>query len=183
MRLTLVGLTFLFFVGFAPLSQAASDSELSNHARSLINTFQVMCTLELPNFEHIDAKATAMRMQLQADNKAASPGDTVTHSKSWMGGLTTGPFVLLLDEMSGSKGKSTSCAILGNVPDLDAFRADATNMIKLPAVPPPEMRGDGSRSYVWDGFFGPGTTLILRDFKPSGKPGVMLKLVTMDRHR
>jgi hypothetical protein len=181
MRLSLSSLIFLFFVSVAPRSEAASDNELSpDRAQSVINTFQIMCTLELPNFEHIDAKAAAMRMPVQADNKVASPGDTVTHSKSWMGSLTTGPFALLLDEMSGSKGRTTSCAIVGNVPDLDAFRADAVSTMKLPAVSPPELRSDGSRSFIWERSFGPGTTLILRDFKPSGRPGIMLKLLTMD---
>jgi hypothetical protein len=184
MRLSLFGLIFLFLVSVTARSQAASDNESSlTRAQSVINAFQVMCTRELPNFEHIDANATAMRMQLEADDKTASPGNTVTHSKSWMGSLTTGPFVLFLDEMSGAKGTSTSCAIVGDVPDLDAFRADLLTIMLLPAVPPPEMRGDGSRSFIWDGILGPGTTLILRDFKPSGKPGVMLKLLSMIGHR
>jgi hypothetical protein len=184
MRLSVVSLIFLLVVSVTSRSQAASDNPISfDRAQSVINTFQILCTIELPNFEHIAATATAMRMQLQADNNVASPGDTVTHSKSWVGGLTTGPFLLLLDEMSGSKGRSTSCAVAGDVPVLDDFRADAVNAMKLPAVPSPDMRSDGSRSFIWDGTFGPGTTLILLDFKPSAKPGVMLKLLTMDGRR
>ena len=184
MRLPLLGLIFLLVVGPAALSRAADDNKLPlTRDESVINTFQVMCTLELPNFGHIDAKAAAMRMQLQGDNKADSPGNTVTRSKSWVGSLTTGPFVLLLDEMSGPKGKATGCAIVGNVPDADAFRTATVKVIKLPSIPQPDMPSDGSRSYVWDGFFGLGTTLILRDFKPSGRPGVMLKLVAMEQGR
>jgi hypothetical protein len=184
MRLLFSGLALLFVVNMAPRSQAAGDDNLSvNRVQSVINTFQVMCTLELPNFEHIDSKATAMRMQLRLDNKVTTPGNTVTHSKAWIGALTNGPFVLLLDEMSGSKGKSTSCAVVGDVPDLDAFRAEAVKAMKLPVAPPPEMGGDGTRSFVWDGSYGSGTTLILRDLKPSGKAAVMLKLLTLDAHR
>ena len=184
MRHSLLGLIVLFVVGAAPLSQAADDKKLPlTRDESVINTFEVMCNLELPNFEHIDEKATAMRMHVLGNNEAPSPGNTVTRSKSWAGSLTTGPFVLLLDEMSGAKGKSTGCAIVGDVPDVDAFRTSAVKVMKLPAVPQPEMGSDGSRSYVWDGFVGPGTTLILRDFKPSGKPGVMLKLLAMERAR
>jgi hypothetical protein len=138
-----------------------------------------MCTLELPNFEHIDAKATAMRMQLQADNKGTLPGNAATHSKAWAGSLTTGPFVLLLDEMSGQKGKATGCAIVGEAPDLEAFRTEAINTMKLGVMQNPEMGADGSRSFIWDNIYGKGTTLILRDFKPAGKPGVMLKLLSM----
>ena len=184
MRHSVLGLIFLSFMSVTPRSQAVGDNELPfNRAQSVINTFEVMCNLELPNFERIDSKAAAMRMQLQVDNKVALQGDAVRHSKAWMGSLTTGSFALLLEEMSGAKGRLTSCAIVGEVPDVDAFRAEAVNTMKLPAVPTPEIGGDGSRSFIWDRISGPGTTLILRDFKPSGKPGVMLKLLSMDGRR
>jgi hypothetical protein len=168
------------FVAAAPVSHAVAEDKLSaTRADSVINAFQVMCTIEPPNFEHIDEKAGAMRMHLQHDSKAPSPGNTVTRSKSWASTLTTGPFALMLDEMSGSKGKSTSCAIAADVGDTDAFRSTAITVMKLPTSFQPEIRNDGSRSYVWNGIYGKGSTLILRDFKPIGKPGVMLKLLAM----
>lgn len=152
-----------------------------NRAQSVINAFQVMCTLELPKFDAIAAKATAMRMQLQSDNKAPGPGGTNVRQKVWGGGLTTGPFAVFLDEMSGAKGTATGCAVIAEVPDVDAFRTEAVNTMKLEAMKVPELGADGSRSYIWEGIYGPGTTLILRDFKPSGKPGAMLKLQSMQR--
>lgn len=152
-----------------------------NRAQSVINAFQVMCTLEIPKFDEIAAKATAMRMQLQADNNAPSSGDVTRRQKVWGGGLTTGSFALLLDEMAGPKGTATGCAITAEVPDIDAFRTDAINAMKLSAMKSPESGADGSRSFVWDSVYGPGTTVIVRDFKPSGKPGVMLRLVSMQR--
>jgi hypothetical protein len=148
-----------------------------NRAQSVINAFQVICTLELPKFERIDQKATAMRMQLQSNDSKPSAGNTVMRSKSWFGSLTDGEFILLLDEMSGAKGRTTSCAIVADVPDRDAFRAEAIRIMKLPPAPAPEFRNDGSRSYFWDGVFGADTTVLDRDFAPSGKPGVMLKLL------
>ncbi len=167
---------YLLSTGSAAL--AASDNHLpQNRSQSVINAFQVMCTLELPNFEHISAKATAMKMGLQVDEKQASLDDVVTRRKSWVGNLTTGPFVLFLDEMSGSKGKSTACAVAAVVPDTDMFRSEAVTMIKLQTDPKPEIDRDGSRSFVWNGVFGPESIVILRDFKPIGKPGVMLKLL------
>jgi hypothetical protein len=83
-----------------------------------------------------------------------------------------------LDEMSGAAGKTTSCAIVADVPDRDAFRAEAIRTMGLPDAPVPEFRDDGSRSYFWDGVLGPGTTIVDRDFAPTGKPGVMLKLLS-----
>ncbi len=174
-----------FLLAILPLSVAFSanaennDKLPFNRVQSVINAFQVMCTLELPKFEPIEAKATAMRMQLQTNNNGTLPGNAATRSKSWAGSLTTGPFILLLDEMSGPKGKTTSCAIVAEVPDLDIFRTEAINTMKLAAMQTPEMGADGSRSFVWDESYGKGTTLILRDFKPTGKHGVMLKLLSM----
>jgi hypothetical protein len=55
--------------------------------------------------------------------------------------------------------------------------------MKLSPVPSPEMGSDGSRSFIWNGVFGQGTTLILRDFKPAEKPGAMLKLIAVDSPR
>ena len=181
MSLPRVGLVVLLLAIATPRSLAESaNPSAPSRSQSMIDTFQVMCTLELPDFERIAAKATVLRMRPEADSKPSAPGDSGFRSKSWIGNLTTGPFVLLLDETTGPKGKATSCAIVGEVPDLDAFRADAVAAMKLPAPAPPEMGNDGSRSFIWDRGFGPGTTLILRDFKPAGKPGVMLKLISAE---
>ena len=180
MSLPRVGLVVLLLaIATGSLAESANPSAPSR-SQSMIDTFQVMCTLELPDFERIAAKATVLRMRPEADSKPSAPGDSGFRSKSWIGNLTTGPFVLLLDETTGPKGKATSCAIVGEVPDLDAFRADAVAAMKLPAAAPPEMGNDGSRSFIWDHSFGPGTTLILRDFKPAGKPGIMLKLISAE---
>jgi hypothetical protein len=178
MHRTLFGLAMFIFAAVASQAVAAENNPLHfNRAQSVINAFQVICTLEPLGFERIDQKATAMGMHLQDNKSGPSAENTVTRSKGWVGALTDGPFVLLLDEMSGAKGKSTSCAIVADVPDRDAFRAEAIRTMKLPDAPAPEFRDDGSRSYFWDGVLGPGTTVLDRDFAPSGKPGVMLKLL------
>ena len=181
MSLARAGLVVLILAIGTPRSMAESaNPPPPGRTQSMIDTFQVMCSLELPDFERVAAKATVLRMRPEADSKLNAPGDAVFRNKSWIGNLTTGPFVLLLDETTGPKGKATSCAIVGEVPDLDAFRADAVAAMRLPAAAPPEMGNDGSRSFIWDRSFGPGTTLILRDFKPAGKPGIMLKLISAE---
>lgn len=184
MRRKLFGLGVLIFAGAISQTAIARDTRPHlNRAQSVINAFQVICQLELSNFtfERIDQKATTMGMQLQSNDSGPSAGNTVTRSKSWAGALTDGPFILLLDEMSGAKGKTTSCAVVADVPDRDAFRAEAIRTMKLPDAPAPEFRNDGSRSYFWDGAFGAGTTVLNRDFAPNGKPGVMLKLLVSER--
>jgi hypothetical protein len=179
MRRMLYGLGLFVFLSAPSQSIALENNPVHlNRAQSVINAFQVMCTLEPLKFDRIDQKVAAMRMQLQFNKSGPSPGNTVTRSKSWFGTLTNGPFTLLLDEMSGAKGRSTSCAIVADVPDREAFRAEAIRTMKLPDAPTPELRDDGSRSYFWDNVLGPGITILDRDFAPSGKPGVMLKLIS-----
>jgi hypothetical protein len=177
-RRILFGFAALIFAAAGSHAAAAENTPLHlNRAQGIINAFQVICTLEPLKFERIDQKAAAMGMRLQSSNSAPSAANTVTRSKIWFGTLTDGPFFLLLDEMSGAKGKSTSCAIAADVPDRDDFRTEAIRTMKLPAAPAPEFHDDGSRSYFWDGVRGPGTTILDRDFAPSGKPGIMLKLL------
>jgi hypothetical protein len=179
MRRTLFYVGTFVFAATRLQNAAAEDNPLHlNRAQSVINAFQVICTLEPLSFERIDQKATRMGMQLQDNKSGPSARNTVTRSKVWFGALTDGPYILLLDELSGARGKTTSCAIAADVPDRDAFRAEVINTMKLPEAPAPEFHQDGSRSYFWDGALGAGTTILDRDFAPTGKPGVMLKLLS-----
>ena len=155
----------------------AADAPVFTRAQSVINAYQIMCTLELPNFAHLDAKAIAMQMQVRGDTTVPSGDQRVVHSKAYGGDLKDGAFLMMIEELTAPDATVTSCAIGADVPDRDAFRADAVHEMKLPEAPPPEIRDDGSRSFEWPMPFGPGTTFILRDFQPSGKPGVMLKLI------
>jgi hypothetical protein len=179
MRRTLFSLALSIWASAAfPALAEADNQPPMNRAQSVINAFQVMCTLELPNFDHLDARAAAMKMTLQANKSGPSANDTITRSKIWAGGLKDGPFLLVVDEMTGAKGRSTACAVVGEVPDVEAFRSEAIDTIKLQGDPVPEMGNDGSRSFVWNGHFGPGTIVIMRDFAPTGKRGVMMKLLS-----
>jgi len=177
---TLVGFSLFLIAGsnFQVLAQKSDPLPL-DRAQSVINVFQVICQLELPDlsFERIDGKATTMRMPLQESTSAPSADGSVTRHRSWIGGLTDGPFLLFLDDSAGPKAQRTSCAVVADVPDRDAFRAEVVRTLKLPGDPAPELGTDGSRSYYWDGALGARTTIIDRDFAGSGKPGVMLKLV------
>ena len=154
---------------------AASPS--SDRNGSLINSFQVMCNVSVLDFDRIASRATAMHMQVQNAQPVSADGGVETEHKAWLGQLTTGPFGLLLDRMSGPKGTVTSCAVIGPVPDTNLFRAVFLQDMRLQA-PDPEI-ANGARSFTWPNVFGAGDTLILRDMTPSGQPGVMVKRVSM----
>ena len=166
----------MFVVVLRP-AYAASPSSPSRDA-SLINTFQVMCNLTAPNFEGISARATATHMQVQDAQPPSTDGNVQTEHKAWLGQLTTGPFGLSLDRLSGPKGTSTSCAVFGPVANPDIFRNELVKEMKLQVANSPEV-ANGARSFEWPNSTDAGTTLILRDLTPSGKPGVMIKILSM----
>jgi hypothetical protein len=168
----------LLVVTCAAGSVAAQDNAPKlDRAQSVINAFQAICTLEPLNFDRVDQKATLMNMPVQANKSGPSDSNGTIRQKMWTGGLTDGPFLLMLDELSDARGRTTACAVVADVPDREAFRSEVIRTMQLPEPRAPELGNDGSRSYVWDNAMGKDTIVIERDFIPSGKPGVMLKLI------
>jgi len=151
-----------------------------SHEQALINTFEVMCNLEPPNFEHLAARATAMRMQPEDVAPLQLPNNLTLRRKAWNGKLTTGPFSLLVDETVGSMGTITTCAIASSVPDVNAFRAEVMRELHLSTEPQPTLLG-GHRAFIFKNFQGEGTGLVVEDLTPSGRPWIMIKLVSIKK--
>jgi hypothetical protein len=61
-------------------------------AASLFNSFEVICNVGTPNFEHLTALAAAMRMKVLEDRSETAPGADTLQRKGWFGMLTTGSF-------------------------------------------------------------------------------------------
>jgi hypothetical protein len=163
-----------------PLHANAEDEAKPqlDRPRSLLNAFEVMCNLNAPDFQRLSAQAAAMRMKVLEDDSESAPAGETVQRKAWVGALTTGPFALRIEKMSGAKGLATSCGIEGPVPDVDAFRDIVIKTLHLAASPAPEVI-EGSRTYYWDNYAGDGTTAIVRDMeRPSGH-FVQVKLVRM----
>jgi len=143
---------------------------------SLINSFQVLCTLEKPSFARIDAKAAAMKLQVNQDVRNAAG-----RSKSWNVTLTSGPHQLVATETTGPNGHIVMCGI--SAPDADgaSFRADLIRVMKLG---PPDNDGvlanGAMRTMVWKNEYGPNTALQFFDAEPAGKPGAMLDDISIE---
>lgn len=161
---------------FGALAQTAPGSLDQDHA--VLDTFEVMCNLELPVFADISAKASAMHMLRKDSTSAPSANGALVRHETWLGKLTTGPFALLLDEMTGAKGTVTSCAVAAQVPNADAFRAAMIHDMKV-SPDTPQTDENGQRSTEWRDIYGPGTALILRSVDRAENPSVMVKLVSM----
>jgi hypothetical protein len=80
-------------------------------AASLFNSFEVICNVATPNFEHLTALAAAMRMKVLEDTSETTPDADTLQRKGWFGMLTTGSFALRIEKMSGAKGVATTCAL------------------------------------------------------------------------
>ena len=64
---------------------ATAAGPLANHDDAVINTFQVMCTLEPENFERISATAQAMSMRKSTDKTEKQTADITRHVEVFEG--------------------------------------------------------------------------------------------------
>jgi hypothetical protein len=170
----------LIYCAFLPCAAHAADDAKppSGRADSLLNAFEVMCNLETPDFEKLSAKAAAMRMQVLEDISELPQAGQSIQRKAWVGMLTTGPFALGTEKMSGAKGVATSCSIEGPVPDVDAFRQLVINTMHL--SDPTEVKVvEGSHVSYWDNRPGKGMTIMVRDMERPGGHFVQVKLLDM----
>jgi hypothetical protein len=132
--------------------------------------------LNTPNFEHLNAQATAMRMKVLGDISETTPAGETVQRKGWVGMLATGPFALYIEKMSGTKGVATSCAIEGPVPNMDEFREIVIKALNL-TTSPEEQTIEGARAYYWDDHSG--RTVVVRNMERSSGHFVQVKLVNM----
>lgn len=165
LRVAVLGL-FLF---------ASGNAHAADRNASLINSFQVLCTLEPPSFARIDQKAAAMKLPVHRDIDQPREGGQFAHSKSWFVSLTTGPHELSIAEANGPAGHVVSCGISAPDPVGEAFKKELVAEMKLGQPSSETVTPDGvMRVTVWKGAFGEGTMLQLVDATPQGHPGAML---------
>jgi hypothetical protein len=149
-----------------------------DRAHSLFNAFEVMCNLDIPNIDALTARASAMRMVALEDlSGPVAPAETL-RKKSWTGPLTTGPFVLRAETLSGPKGITTACSVEGAVPDVAQFREVVIRDLRL-GVPSESQNSGGSASDYWDGYVDKGSTLVIRSSPKGAAKFVQVKLLNM----
>ena len=170
----------LIYCTLFPFAAHAGDptKPVLDRAHSLFNSFEVMCNLSTPNFEHLSAQAAAMRMKVLEDvSETTQIGETVQR-KGWVDTLTSGPFALRTEKMSGSKGIATSCSIEGPIPDIDEFRKVVIKKLHLNTAPESQVV-EGGHTYYWDNYAGHGTTVMVRDMDRRTGHFVQVKLLNM----
>lgn len=124
---------------------AAGAAHANPRSASLINSFEVLCNLELPNMAHIVAKAEAMRL------RAGPPvGSGSVHGQMWVVPLKSGPHILIASEGTGPNGHVTSCGIHASDADGADFAQELIVTLKLGAPQKDTMSADGqTRNRMW----------------------------------
>lgn len=166
------GLLLLIFAnnGAAAAQTPASEAVPSaNRNTSLIESFEILCARSTPDFDKIDALATAMNLTVEQsiDKRPAA------RSKSWIVTLSDGPHELVTAESFGPKGHIVNCGISAPDPAGAPFFADLQKKMRL-GTPTFENFTATGRMVSWKGYFGPNTDLMFVDAEPAHKPGVML---------
>lgn len=154
---------------------ATAAGPLANHDDAVINTFQVMCTLEPENFERISATAQAMSMRKSTDKTEKQTADITRHVEVFEGTLTTGRFSLLLEKISGPAINATSCGVASNTQDKRAFFDDMVRTLHLSQSGSTRTSLNGNPLTTWDDVYGPHTFLDFTDLR--GSNGVLVQLL------
>lgn len=176
-----LALGLALFLAAPAVCAAGADRPPADRTASLVNAFEVICTLNALDFDLLSAYAKGVHMAPVADTARTAPAGEKVREQAWAGSLTTGPFLLRVEEMRGVKGVVTGCAIDGAVPDADAFRAAVMRSQGLATAPAPE-QVDGALTYYWDGIEKTArgeTSLIVRTMVRSGRPLAEVKRVGM----
>lgn len=162
------------------LALCSGNADAADRNASLINSFQVFCTLESPVFAHIDQKAAAMRLAVHRDIGASKTDGYFAHSETWFVSLTTGPHELVASEGNGPNGHGSDCGISAPDPNGETFKKDLVAEMKLGQPTKEFTSANGQMHFtIWEGVFGAGSSLRLMDATPNGYPGAALFYDTM----
>ncbi|MBB4252719.1 hypothetical protein [Rhizobium sp. BK008] len=182
MRVAKIGMGVILLVTIHSVSAFAANTDhataagsLANHDDAAINAFQVMCTLEPESFDHISATAQAMLMRKSIDKTETQPGDITRHLEVFGGTLSTGPFSLLVEKISGPTIDATNCGVASNTPDKRAYLDDLVRTLHLSQNGSRRTDLNGNQVTTWHDVYGPHTFLDLTDLR--GSNGVLVQLL------
>jgi len=148
--------------------------DASERTAALVNSFQVFCTLETPDFAALDAKATGMKLPVDNDLGARRSEGQFVHSKTWVVGLNSGPHALLGSEARGPEGEIAGCGIADHNAPGEEFKQDLVKAMKLGAPLREATTPDGKRVTTWQYA---GDILLLAEGTPSNQPSVYVTLI------
>jgi hypothetical protein len=146
----------------AVICLTTTDADASERAAQLVNSFQIMCTIEPLDFARSEAKAAAMKLPVREDKKTPpNAAGHYAHAKSWLLPLKTGPHEFSVAEAMGPKGFVKSCGIAAADVERNDFRSELVKAFKLGPPANESTSGDGTlRTTIWTDAY-KGSTLML----------------------
>jgi hypothetical protein len=152
---------------------AAGAAHANPRSAFLINSFEVLCNLELPNVAHIAAKAEAMHL------RAGPPADRgPVHTQMWVVPLKSGPHILIASEADGPRGHVTTCGIHASDADGADFARELIATLKLGAPQKETTSADGQTdNRMWRLKSADDLTLILGEKSRVHAAGIDLLLM------
>jgi hypothetical protein len=163
----------------APSVAPTASPTVTPEARSMdvLRAFDKLCNAPKLTFTILAERAKATGMQAVTEATPAPPAGT--RAGRWGGGMPSGNFVLLVDELRNVKGVTTSCAVAAEVGDVDIFRATAAKTMNLRAGVKPDISTDGGRTFDFGIVRPPSTRITVRDFKPKGLKRILVSVSTL----
>jgi hypothetical protein len=143
---------------------------------ALVNSFQVFCTLEVPDFAALDAKATAMKLSVLDDLGTPRRDGFFVHSKSWLMPLTTGTLAVGAAESRGPKGEVVGCSIYAPDARGDEVKRELMRAMDIGDPFNENVADDGQRVTVWRTKMGSDDVTVMLA-GPADAPGFHLTLM------
>jgi len=124
-------------------------------AAQLVNSFQIMCTLEPLSFARSEEKAGLMRLPVREDLRTpANASGHFMRSKSWLLPLKSGPHDFVVSEGVGPKGDIKACGIAAADVGKDDLQAEMVKTMKLGKPATESVSADGTLSTaIWRDVF------------------------------
>lgn len=160
-------------IAAAPAAAPAVTPE--SRSMDVLRAFDKLCNAPKLTFEILAERAKATGMK---PVPAPAP-PSGTRIGRWGGGVPSGDFALLVDEIRNVKGVTTSCAVAAEVGDVDIFRATAAKTMSLRAGVKPDVSTDGGRTFDFGVVRPPSTRITVRDFKPKGLKRILVSVSTL----
>jgi hypothetical protein len=179
MKISLVVMTARLMMTASVALFVSVDARADGRSASLVNSFQVFCALQMPNFFELDAKANAMKLVVRKELGTHQAQGQFAHSKSWLVTLETGTHELVATEARGPKENIVGCGIgAADVRGSD-MREELTRTMHLGKPVREAASADGKqRLTTWKINVGPDqVTLLLADRAPTDEPGIYLTLL------
>ncbi len=166
-------------LGHPAMAEDSTKPELpapiKTYEDSVINAFEVMCTVEPVNFDRISARALAMRMQAGADKADEEVPGVKRHVRSFEGSTAKGPWTLMIEKIESPAVNAATCGVAARISDKASYIANITQRLQPKGQRVQQTLPDGNRVTFWPDAYGPNIMLNITEL--AGDNGIIIQLL------